>query len=74
MTVYLFCFVWHTNDGMCSRVLRAVASPTSRVHERRNVDDFLTLPGCPEMSGCGNRLTSEKKSALSYMAGISCFS
>lgn len=45
---------------MCSRVLRAVASPTSRVHERRNVDDFLTLPGCPEMSGCGNRLMSEK--------------
>lgn len=45
---------------MCSRVLRAVASPTSGVHERRDVDDFLTLPGYTEMSGCGNRHPSEK--------------
>lgn len=58
--VYLFCFAWHTNDSMCRRVLRAVASPTSGVHERRDVDDFLTLPGYTEMSGCGNKHPSEK--------------
>lgn len=34
---------------MYSRVMRAVASPTSGVHERRNVDDFLTLPEYTEM-------------------------
>lgn len=49
MIMYLFCFVWYTNGSMYSRVMRAVASPTSGVHERRNVDDFLTLPGYTEM-------------------------
>lgn len=34
---------------MYSKVMRAMASLTSGIHERRNVNDFLTLPGYTEM-------------------------